>query len=215
MILGLITLFGVSKAFTTPIQKSPNSFRLYDNFNQEVLDVLKWVESTSSMFHDEHFVSKIETAYHTAQLNEADKETVLLFKDLQFSSGDKVKYDLNYSSGSGNRIHIIDLDNNYRWLGQLGYWNGIEPGGNDFGVYHILVEFDSLGANVTITRPDGTSLIRRLDSPNEQHTLGFGTRTGHNGLVHIDYDDVYINSVPGSSTQALWNKVINVKKFRW
>ena len=176
-----------------------NAF-LYDDFSSGTLDPNKWFESTQTMFHDEHFVNPAEGAYHTAHLNESDRETVLMFNNYIFYPGDSLEYDMNYAGGNGNRIHIVDLDNDYRWLGQVGYWNGIEPGGNDPGLYHANVEFDNSGANLFITRPDNSEFFRRLNSSSQQHTFGFGTRTGHNGLAHMDYDNVYINPVPEPST---------------
>ncbi len=175
---------------------------LYDDFSSGILDPNKWFESTQTMFHDEHFVNPSEGAYHTAHLNESDRETVLMFNNYTFNPGDILEYDMIYSGGSGNRIHIVDLDNDYRWLGQVGYWNGIEPGGNDFGLYRAKVEFDNSGANLFIRRPDNSQFFRRLNSTRQQHTFGFGTRTGHTGLVHMDYDNVYITPVPEPSTLA-------------
>ena len=51
-----------------------------------------------------------------------------------------------------------------------------------------------MGADVNITKPDSTVVTKRFDSVASEHTFGFGTRTGHNGLVHIDYDNVIVCS---------------------
>lgn len=168
---------------------------LYDDFSSNILDLNKWEEipgsDVNSLFVDEYFINSDEGVYHTAQLSGADRGISLRIKNKTFVLGDMVEYDVYYVSGSGNRISVVELDGDYKWLGQIGYWNG---GDDAFGLYHFKIEFDNQGANVIIIKPDETSLTKRLDSLGETHTFGFGTRTGHNGVVHMDYDNVVICS---------------------
>lgn len=165
----------------------------YDDFSSGSLEEEKWEEiggsDVNSLFVDEHLVE--DETYHTANLNQADKGVTLKLKGHTFLPGEVVEYDIEYIGGSGNRISIVDLDDNYRWLGQIGTWN---DAGDNFGTFHFKVEFDNQGADVIITKPDETTITKRLDSLGETHTFGFGTRTGHNGLVHMDYDNVIICS---------------------
>ncbi|MEK6760431.1 MAG: hypothetical protein AABX93_00755 [Nanoarchaeota archaeon] len=170
---------------------------IYDDFSSGVLDESKWNEIGNL---DEHFIENksMDLRYHTAQLSEADKEIRLNFSKI-FLPGEIIEYDVNYVSGSGNRIHQITLNGNDYSL--FGFWNSVSDGGvgNDFGTYHVKLTFTENGIADEITLPNGsvTQTIPdgNLPSPSLQHTnVGIITRTGHNGIVHMDYDNFVICS---------------------
>jgi len=163
----------------------------YDDFSSGVLDTSKWEETSVTI--DEHFVD-VDT-YHTAQLVPADKQIILEVQNT-FFPGDIIEYDVDYISGSGNRIHRAVIDN----LGYslFGFWNSVSDGGvgNDFGLYHVKITFTEEGLSNEITLPNGSIVHTRPDgnlpSSGLSHTFSLETRTGHNGIVHIDYDNVIV-----------------------
>ncbi|MEA3343306.1 MAG: hypothetical protein U9Q92_04005 [archaeon] len=167
---------------------------VYDDFSSGTLDSNKWYEviatDRGTGMVDEHYVE--DGVYHTAQVNMRDGGTGLVVKNLVFKSGDTIEYDVNYISGEGNRQSTMILNGNaYRWV-FLGYWNEI-AGNNDYGVHHIKLTFLSEGVYGELTRPNGDIDTHLWDEyPAEEYTFGIVTRTGHNGLVHMDYDNVEI-----------------------
>ncbi|MBI4155060.1 hypothetical protein HY498_03175 [Candidatus Woesearchaeota archaeon] len=171
---------------------------VYDDFSSGGLDINKWNEIPGSdinnLFIDEHYVDTINEVYHTIQLTPEDRAITLEIKNRTFASGDIIEYDVNYIDGSGNRISRINVDNIL--ISIFGFWNSVDDGGvgNDFGRYHIKITFTEEGANPEITLPNGIIKTTRgnLSSPSLEHTFGFQTRTGHNGIVHMDYDNVVI-----------------------
>ncbi|MEK6890919.1 MAG: hypothetical protein AABX03_02175 [Nanoarchaeota archaeon] len=169
----------------------------YDDFTSGSLDTNKWIELPGSNINnnltDEHLVQN--GVYHTAQLTEADKGTLLKLLN-NFSVGDILEYDVNYVNGSGNRESSVKIDNNTYSI--IGFWNSIEDAGvgNDLGLYHVKINFTEEGLNDEITLPNGTITFTRPDgvlpSPGLNHTFGVITRTGNNGLIYMDYDNFVI-----------------------
>lgn len=174
------------------LSSTPAKAILYDDFSSGFLDSDKWSE-VSNM--SEHFVNNFGLFYHTGQTTPSDRENLLML-NRTFNSEEFLNYSINYSSGSGNRIHVISIDNSSsKFYGLFGFWNGIEPAGNDFGTYNMRIDFTDLGTDLTITKPDNSVATRFFSSPGSTHTIGIGTRTGHNGLVNMDYDNFYINGI--------------------
>ncbi len=167
---------------------------VYDDFSSGTLDSNKWEEVIATDMGtgmvDEHYVEN--GVYHTAQVNIADRGTGLVVKNVVFRPGDTIEYDVNYIFGYGNRISTMILNGNaYRWA-FFGYWNGI-AGNNDYGTHHIKLTFLSEGVYGELTRPNGDKHTHLWDEyPAEEYTFGIVTRTGHNGTVHMDYDNVEI-----------------------
>lgn len=201
----------VSSSFTV-VSSLDEGCEYYDTFSSETLDGSKWVEVVATdvgqgyvlEMTDEHYVEN--GVYHTAQVMpqeegtcRKDRGTGLVFKNMTnnmtFNHGDTVEYDVNYISGAGNRISTMILnDNLYNGSSNffLGYWIHTE-GNNDYGTHHIKITFLSEGVNVTFTRPNNDESTHFYDEyPAEEYTFGIVTRTGHNGLVHMDYDNVVI-----------------------
>jgi len=169
----------------------------YDDFSSNVLDTSKFAEMPGSNINndltDEHLVQN--NVYHTSQLTEADKGTLLLLLK-NFSIGNILEYDVNYISGSGNRESSVKIDDSVYSI--FGFWNTIEDAGvgNDFGLYHVKINFTEQGLTDEITLPNGTLVFTRPDgilpSPGLNHTFGVITRTGNNGLVEMNYDNFVI-----------------------
>src|SRR3989344_7124978 len=167
---------------------------LYDDFSNEELDQNKWSASGNM---DEYYVEN--GVFHTAQNSGADRYTNLMMVNQEFTTGDVVEYDLVYERGSGNRMSNIIIDNielnHYAIL--VGYWNEVQQSGNDFGTYHFRVEFVENTVNVFVTKPNGETVQINIGNPQINgniHTFGVGTRTGHNGIVEMDFDNFELNS---------------------
>ncbi len=172
---------------------------LYDDFSSGVLNTAKWLETPGGFFNknftDEHLVDPKTERYHTAQLTQADRGVTLTMKDKLFKAGDSISYNIFYVNGSGNRFSYLNIDGKTKYYGIIGYFNGNMPGGNVFGKYKVKVTFTNNGQDVYVTDPSGNNL--KIDAfpsqPGKYHTFGFGTATWENGLVNMDYDNVYLN----------------------
>ncbi len=170
----------------------------YDNFNGQNLSLSKWSETGTL---DEHYLDTSEGAYHTKQNSPADRTAKLNLLNHDFKSGESIKYQMDYKNQVGNAGSFISIDGlTDNWL-PIGYWSGcggsindICPAGNDIGIYNIKVDFYQGYYNITIKNPNGTwiPITNFPQVGGTTHTVGFGTRTGHNGIVHFDYDNVQI-----------------------
>ncbi len=201
MVSFLINMFGVTGQVTsTPIFSSI----LYDDFSGGALNILKWEElpgsNVNAVFLDEHFVNPSEGAYHTAHFNPLDAGVRLNLIGYTFLPGDVLDYDVSYVSGSGNNIHAPDVNkNNGIQVALFGVWNNENfCAGNAFGKYHVKIRFTTQGTTTAITKPDGNTVscqhFDNLIAPAQQYIFAFITRTGDNGIVHMDYDNVYITT---------------------
>jgi hypothetical protein len=171
----------------------------YDDFSGQNLSLNKWSESGTL---DEHYLNSFEGAYHTKQNSPADRTAVMQVLNHNFSPGETFRYEMDYNFSSGNVGSFVSIDSaTNNWL-PIGYWSGCGggsgpracPAGNDTGTYNVKVDFYQGYYNVTIRNPNGT-WIPMTGFPQiggTTHTVGFGTRTGHNGIVHMDYDTVQI-----------------------
>ena len=180
---------------------------LYDDFSEDELNITRWEEIPGSdmnnLFVNEHYLDKRENEYHTAQLTQEDRGVTLKLLNKDFKSQDIIKFDLYYKSGEGNRISYIDIDGETKWWGLIGYWNEVQQGGNEFGKYKVEVKFRRNDIRIIVKNPNGE--IIKIQGfplpPGNKHTFGFGTRTGYNGLVHMDYDNVRICH-PSNNTKS-------------
>lgn len=179
----------------------------YDDFSSNNLDATKWIETTMTI--DEHFIDGVEGAYHTAQLNPADREVTL--RSLRnFIAGETFEYDVNYQSGSGNVLSRIIVNSmtgdtglqtsecegqRFATGGAVGFWNGLSCVGESInGLYHIKVSFFDNHVDTIFTDPKGNVIsYEPIFSPTlSPYIVEIQTRTGHNGIVHIDYDNFVI-----------------------
>ncbi len=196
--ISLVTLVFVTAQIFIPVPVEKVDV-IYDDFSLRQLDRSRWVELSTGLsstpFINEHFISNESGGvYHTAQLFQEDRGVTMEIIGHSFVAGDTLEFDLNYINGSGNRIHYIDVNRQTHNYGAIGYWNGIEIGGNDFGNYHWKINFNQSGINMFLTKPNGSTIRIQQFLPfiASNYTLGFGTRTGHDGTIHIDYDNIII-----------------------
>jgi hypothetical protein len=178
---------------------------IYDKFTYPILNNSKWIEVIATDMGtgmlDEYYIEN--GIYHTAQVNIGDGGTGLVVKDYAFQHGDTIEYDVEYTSGEGNRISTVMLNGDAYSSTLIGYWNEIHAeGSNEYGVHHVKLTFLGFeGVKVEIDRPNGDyntwmQIYSRYNVyPAEEYTFGIVTRTGHNGLVHIDYDKIVICKV--------------------
>jgi hypothetical protein len=174
---------------------------LYDTFDVPPLDDNKWNETTASGFPDEHGVNASEKAYHVAQPTIAGDKDVVLIMTKGFWN-ETVEYDMTYKPGGGNHEHWVNFlpfsfappcpDINC----YIGYWNVPGSWGNQTGTYHITVAFNSTGKNahISVKRPDRTFWKGTFDlsSHTPPYHIYMYERTGHNGQMHFDIDNVVI-----------------------
>jgi hypothetical protein len=196
-------LIGILFLLVFPMISATQTCQVYDDFSSEVLNVSKWEIRPNNQnwpLTDEYFIEN--GVYHMAQLNTRPAATGLEIINRIFYPGDVVEYDVNYVSGSGNRVHTISLNGlSHQWA-LIGFWNTLADGGvgNDLGMWHVKITFIEDGVITEMTKPDGTrgtsiycpTGFCYLNSPGLEHTLGIMTGLGHNGLVHMDYDNVII-----------------------
>ena len=181
---------------------------IYDDFSSGTLDTSRWEERGSL---DEHYVNSEEGSYHTAQLAEADKEATLgLLRD--FKAGESLEYNVNYRECSGNILGRIIINKQagdtglqtpqcegqgFATGGAVGFWNGLSCVGQSInGLYHVKIDFFDEHVDATFTDPNGniitySPIFSQTIAP---YTVEMQTRTGHNGIAHIDYDNFILTT---------------------
>ncbi|MEK6916046.1 MAG: hypothetical protein AABW89_05905 [Nanoarchaeota archaeon] len=185
-----------------------NTTNLYDNFSSGQLSNNSWIESTwhNRPFTDEHFVNTTEQVYHIAQISVGDAETNLR-PIRQFIAGESFSYEVTYRGGSGNHASQPLINGNYppsqievcnyttAGCGVIGYWNAAPDLGAQVGTYKIKFDFSQNQVRMTSIRPDNITIINTFTGNSAPYTLDINTHTGHNGLMHFDYDNFYISSI--------------------
>jgi len=162
-----------------------------------------------SGFPDEYGVQN--GVFHTAQLSPAEKG-LYLYPNFIIQEGDVLEYDIIYTSGAGNRlsrliindiplsIRMRDIDNypcyqNTCYLagsGQIGYWNDEPELGNEYGTYHVTLEFNSDTIDIEFIKPNGSVWTHTTTQVYPPFEFAISSRTGHNGMFHLDYDNYVI-----------------------
>ena len=176
---------------------------VYDDFSGPELDLSKWTISTKSTLPNEYFVDTGEEVYHISQPVVVGDTNIHLTM-LQGVTNETIEYDLIYNSGSGNHMHNINFapyptywypsgSNIY-----IGYWNSPGEWGTQTGTYHITIDFDSAlqKADISVERPDSTfwTGVADLSSILPPYHLLMQSGTGHNGIMHFDYDNFVITT---------------------
>ena len=171
---------------------------IYDDFSSQTLNTDKWEEligkSTAEDWLDEHYIDTTNQNYHTSQLSQADRGVEL--KALHtFQAGETLEFDLIYNYGSGNHWGCAFWDETSSWnygLTCIGHWNEINANNGNYGTYHYKAEFQNNGINITRTLPDLSVenwFYSNIETP---YTFSVVSKTGHNGLLHFDYDNFKI-----------------------
>ncbi|MEK6952767.1 MAG: hypothetical protein AABX29_07165 [Nanoarchaeota archaeon] len=174
---------------------------VYDDFSSGVLNASKWSESTATTFFtDEHFVDTSNENYHVAQYSAVNRDTKLIF-NRDFFPGEEFKYTLTYNSGSGNQYSSVfpwgddasaiieDCTTPSPGCGGVGYWNGETAIGIQKGNYLVAYQFFDNYVILNFTRPDNTNIWFKMSNLNPPYHFGVSTSTGHNGVMHFDYDN--------------------------
>ena|SRR3989344_4145796 len=181
--------------------------QVYDKFSSGSLNTSKWLETTfhGDPFTDEHFVNPLEKAYHIKQNITRDAETNLGPRR-QFVAGETFSYKVKYMGGSGNHASQPLINGNYpptqiepcnyqtAGCGVIGYWNAAPDLGAQIGTYKIKFKFFPDKVKMTAIRPDGIKIINTFTGNSQPYNLTINTHTGHNGLMHFDYDNFVVCS---------------------
>lgn len=139
------------------------------------------------------YIDDSDGMFHTI-INESGKDHNIVF-DLSepFYKGDSLEYDLNYISGSGNRVHIIFINMVKRDSpSPVGYWNGDMLAGNSPGRYRINVTFLEDYFRLSMMSPDGNIFEKyfNLTVYSEPYMISLSTKTGYDGTVHMSYGNL-------------------------
>jgi hypothetical protein len=165
----------------------------YDDFSEGSLDAGKWEirqDVEGQPFMGEYGVDDGLENFHTQQNTIGDKR-VYLFPKRQFTTGDVLEYDFNLISKEGNHLQMVLLTGNqYIRIGIAGYSNAVQ-GSDELGMYHIKIEFEENNLHIERISPSNVSLVDDLPltNANGDYELYIGAVSGHNGRVHMDFDN--------------------------
>ena len=208
LIISLISLIIVGSLVTGKLTSADNNIlfasegcMLYDDFSSGTLNPDKWeirqdVEGQPLM--DEYEVkwekaqklSKSGFVFHTQQNTHVDRR-VYLFPRRQFTTGDSIEYDVDLISREGNYAQMVLLTGDqYIRIGM----RGNDAGFDELGVAHMKLIFQENNLRVERRTPSGELLIDNLNltNTNGNYELYIGSFSGHNGVVHMDYDNFFI-----------------------
>jgi len=178
------------------------SAEVYDDFSGSTLNSTLWTESSDSTSGgdlDEYGLDTTNQNYHTTQTSAGDRGRLLLLTQ-EFEEGDVLQYDVFLQESSGNIISRLYMNENYLDLivgtdsggyatsGDIGYWNGESEVGHEVGTYDVTIIFNDV-IDIEIVNPSGTNWTYTISNVTPPYTFGVGTRTGHDGTGHIDYDN--------------------------
>lgn len=203
----------------------PTGWTLYDDFSSGSLNNQLWSEAQDpegQQFMGIHFVNLTSNNYEVENIGTQDQRIVLNLDNHTFVAGEKLEFDLNYISGSGNRAMVFFIngapgDRLVATIGCSGPCSGGSIGtnggaflgtGNMLGTYHIKFEFKTNGINFTAIKPDTTihnelipigtwNYAGNLYSSASPWNVGF--EVWSNGAIHSTYDNFIIysnNSTP-------------------
>jgi hypothetical protein len=162
---------------------------LYDDFSGSGLNNIKWQEIPGNGgYFSIHNVQN--GVYYTKQNYEEDKGVILKLINFEIKPGNIIEYDVNYISGSGNRLIELRVDDNVGAVTcGIGYWNGgTIP--NIFGAYHYKITYYD---NYAFVEKTGTAIHNcTITNISEPFVFSIGSRTGGNGLLEVSYDSFKI-----------------------
>ena len=167
--------------------------QVYDNFSSGNLNTSKWEirqDVENQPFMEEYWIDNESLNFHTLQ-NTTGDHRVYLFPKYNFTTGDVLKYDFNVVSKENNYIQIDLLTGDqYIRVGIMGFINTMQ-GYDELGKSHIKIEFQENNFHLERTSPSNITLIDNLPltKTNGTYELYIGSVSGHNGRVHIDYDN--------------------------
>lgn len=165
----------------------------YDDFSSGVLDTNKWEirqDVEGQPLTDEYWVDSGLENFHIQQNTIGDRRTYL-FPKHTFTTGDILEYDFNVISKEGNYMQMDLLrGDQYIRVGIMGYINGVQ-GYDELGTSHIKIEFQENNFHLERTSPSDVTLIDNLalTNANGSYELYIGAVSGHNGRMHMDFDN--------------------------
>jgi len=175
------------------------SAELYDDFESGELDTNLWEvrqDTEGQPLMNEYGIRQEDGNYvfHTNQ-NETANRRVYLFPKRNFTTGDSIEYDTNLVSKEGHYGNMILLTGDqYIRIGIFGYNNGVQ-GYDELGSSHIKMSFEENELKLRRESPSGQVLLDtlQLNNPNGNYELYIGSFSGHNGIVHMDFDNFEFN----------------------
>jgi len=166
---------------------------VYYDFSSGQLNESKWEirqDVEGQPFTDEYWVDSDLENFHIQQNEIGDRRTYL-FPKHSFTTGDVLEYDFNVISKEGNYMQMDLLTGDqYIRVGIMGYNNGVQ-GYDELGISHIKIEFQENNFHLERTSPSGIFLVDDLylTNPNGNYELYIGAGSGHNGRMHMDFDN--------------------------
>jgi len=176
---------------------------LYDDFSSDTLDTTKWeirkdVEGQS--FVEEYGIDTVLENFHTQQNIIGDRR-VYLVPTINFTVGDSIEYDVDVISREGhygNFVLVIGeectgLQPNRCIFGMVGNSNGPQPF-DELGITKASIVFYDDRVERNQLSPSGQSYTASipLQNPNGSYQLYIGAVSGHNGKMHMDFDNFTI-----------------------
>ncbi len=176
---------------------------LYDDFSSEVLDISKWEirqDVEGQPFPDEYWVDNTLENYHTKQNTIADRR-VYLVPTTTFTTGDSIEYNVEVVSREGHYGNVVliigeectGLNPNRCIFGIVGYSSGPQPF-DEIGVTKASITFyeDRVESNMLSPSKQSYTYSIPLQNPDGSYQLYIGAYSGHNGRMHIDFDNFTI-----------------------
>lgn len=183
---------------------------VYDDFSGGSLDLTKWtIEPVRDIpwatgYPSEYYLDSGNENYHTAQLTQSNRQFIMSMNRL-LQTGETLEYDVYCDSGSGNRVSsayyngnsmtgLVSAEYGRHHCGAIGYWDQVMSIGNGFGLYHFKISFFNDNFQINVTRPDGSVWSAHIHGITSPYKFEIESRSGHNGLFHIDYDNFVITT---------------------
>ena len=188
---------------------------MYDDFSSGVLSPTLWAETQDpegQPFMGQHYVDPTNLYYHVENIGTHDQRIVLNLVGHTFQPGDKLEYDVDYVSGSGNRAIVLFINgaptdrlvqtSNPYGGGSIGFNGQAFLAGNQFGQYHIKIMFATTGVHLEITRPDSSIYTETLpittwnyagNTYSSSPPWNIGFETWSNGAIQANYDNFVIS----------------------
>jgi len=193
------TIYGFRELACDYFQKIDYCSECYDDFSPGNIDNSKWEirqDIENQPFMEEYFVDSGN--FHTFQNTTGDYRVYLIPKH-NFTTGDVIEYDTNLVFKENNYMQMVLLaGDQYKRIGIFGNSSGTQ-GYNELGKSHIRIEFEENNFRLTRTSPSGLTFMDNLSLSNSNGTYSIyiGSVSGHNGKVHIDYDNFVISKKEG------------------
>ncbi|MFC2142948.1 putative Ig domain-containing protein [Candidatus Aenigmatarchaeota archaeon] len=176
---------------------------IYDDFSTGPLNETKWeIEcfEEEAGCHSEVWVDEENETFHIAEPEPhglaLSKGTTVYLTEYSFSVGNELDWDFYYRENIGNQVVCFTFGGE-QTLSCVGYWNGEQYDGNIAGDYHYKIKIlDENTLFVNFTKPDNTTVTRTVNIENILNGFKFGANAGHDGVIHVDYDNFVITAPP-------------------